>query len=282
MTDTSAESTRAEVIITKGAQLAGAVAGGALGALGGGPLGAGAAGAAGWAVGEVVARVGFEVMERFSGRGTERAAAAALLIAQEGVDRESQGERPRDDGFFDERGALRPEEQELLEAVLLSAANTYEEKKLPYLTRIFNGVKYDASVKTPDALFLARTAEQLTYRQLVALAVIGRPEEHELKLANAHVAQESGDMTRLPPLMDELDDLGTRGLVGLISPDDDRPRPASSFLGSSGLSDHAYTRDRLTDSGRGLFGLMGLADVPLEEREQWITELAGVPIGADL
>ena len=38
--------------------------------------------------------------------------------------------------LFDERDGLRSEEQELLEAVLLTAANTYEERKLPYLAHL--------------------------------------------------------------------------------------------------------------------------------------------------
>jgi hypothetical protein len=78
-----------ELIITKGAQLAGALVGGGVGMVGG-PVGAFGGAAAGWAVGEVITAIGVEVMQRMSGRGAERAAATAILIAQDGLEHGKQ------------------------------------------------------------------------------------------------------------------------------------------------------------------------------------------------
>jgi hypothetical protein len=129
--------------------------------------------ATGWAANELLT-IGQEVMERVSERAAVRVGASRLIIAADLQERERHGDVPRADGFFDERGALRPEAHELLESILLASANCFEERKLPYLAHVYDGVADDATVNTGDSLFLARMADQLTYRQLQALAVFGR------------------------------------------------------------------------------------------------------------
>jgi hypothetical protein len=69
---------------------------------------------------------------------------------------------------------LRPEAQELLEAILLASANCFEERKLPFMAHMYNGVAYDPTISAGDSLFLVRMADQLTYRQLESLAAFGR------------------------------------------------------------------------------------------------------------
>jgi hypothetical protein len=274
MTAAESKQSSALVVITKGSQLAGALVAGGVGLVGG-PAGALGGAAAGWVAGEALAKLGVEVMSRVTGRGQERAAATVLMIEQDRREHEDRGESPRQDGFFDDRGDLRPEEHELLEAVLLSAANTFEERKLPYLAHLFDGVKFDASLKTADALFLSRIADQLTYRQLQGLAVIASYEQHEMGLVEAKTAHETGSRRPDPAFMREFDDLATRGLVGVESTSLVIRTP-NELVGQGVLSNYAYAQTRLTGSGRLLHRLMRLDEIPTSERMSWLNELAGI------
>ena len=276
MTDQDGHQSGTELIIAKGAQLAGALVGGGVGMVGG-PVGAFGGAAAGWAAGEVIAAIGVEVMQRMSGRGAERAAATAILIAQDGLKHESAGEQPRDDGFFDERCGLRPEEDELLEAVLLTAANTYEERKLPYLAHLFDGVKYDASVAAADALFMARLADELTYRQLVGLAVFGHHEVHFRALARAETRFKEGFAVRDAAFMQELDALDARALVGVRDKQGLVRTPVGTFGGST-LSEASFGKLRLTGPGETLYRLMRLDEIPQLDRDEWVAGLAGTDV----
>jgi hypothetical protein len=64
--------------------------------------------------------------------------------------RESSGEQLRDDGFFDARGALRLDAEELLEGVLRRSASTYEERKLPLLARLYSTVAHDKTISPSE------------------------------------------------------------------------------------------------------------------------------------
>ncbi len=97
----------------------------------GGPVGA----IGGAALGVAVQHTAGALMGRLNRREEARVGAALLLMDEDTRPREARGERPRQDGFFDDPGALRPDAEDLLEAVLRGAAGPYEERKLPLLAR---------------------------------------------------------------------------------------------------------------------------------------------------
>jgi hypothetical protein len=182
---------RVKRFIDGGADLAGAVGGVGATAVGGPLVGA--------AVGVAIRQVVMAVGGLFSRREEERIGAALLTIEEDTKAYQQRGERPRDDGFFDERGDLRPEAEELLEGVLRQAAASHEERKVPLLAHLFSSVAHDESVGSADAVYLLRLASELTYRQFVILSAFA-----------------SGDAPRRPVRYDpELDDLGERLLLGL-------------------------------------------------------------------
>lgn len=109
----------------------------------GGPLGA--------LGGVAVQRAARAVVVRLSRREEERAGAALVLIERDVDDREKRGERLRDDDFFDERDGMRPDAEELLEGVLCHAAQTYEERKVPLLARLYSGVAHDSAIPAAEA-----------------------------------------------------------------------------------------------------------------------------------
>jgi hypothetical protein len=172
---------------------------------------------------------------------------------------------------------LRPEAHELFESILLAAANTFEERKLPYLAHLYDGVAHDVSVRAPDALFLSRIADQLTYRQLQGLAVFGNHQEHEMALVMAKTSHEEGRMTPDPAFMREFNDLGARALIGVTRPDDDVPHAPGDLWGGNSLGEYAYAQEGLMDAGELLYRLMRLDQMPESEQDEWLTELAGMP-----
>jgi hypothetical protein len=158
----------------------------------GGPPGALGGAAAGWAAGEGLLAVGRAVVQRLDNRGAMQVGGAIAVIESDAQERRERGESPGDDAFFDSRGEMRPEAEELLEGVLLHAANTYEERKLPFLAHLYDGVAHDANVAAADALYLVRAADQLTYRQLAGLAVFARVDAYVMDLARAQAARDEG------------------------------------------------------------------------------------------
>lgn len=182
---------RLERLLDGGADLAGAVGGVGATVLGGPMVGA----VMGVAIKQAVAAVG----GLFSRREEERIGAALLTIEADAQAHQEAGEQPREDGYFNADGELRPEAEDLLEGVLRQAAASHEERKVPLLAHLFSSVAYDDSVRGADAMYLVRLASDLTYRQFVILS-----------------AFEKGDSAKRAVRYDpELDDLGERLLVGL-------------------------------------------------------------------
>jgi hypothetical protein len=173
---------------------------------------------AGAALGVAVQRTAKIVVARLSAREEELAGAALLLIERDAGERQARGERLREDGFFDTRGALRPDAEELLEAVLRWAAATHEERKLPYLSRLYSAVAHDPNVSAPEGLYLVRVAGELTHRQLIALAVYANREDHARAIAHAHGRYKEGRMETDESIVLELSDLADRRLLGIGRP----------------------------------------------------------------
>jgi hypothetical protein len=238
----------------------------------GGPLGA----LGGAALGVAVQRAASAVVLRLSRREEKRAGAALILIERDVSERQERGERLRDDGFFDERDAMRPDAEELLEGVLRQAAQTYEERKVPLLARLYSGVAHDPTVPAADAQFLLRTAADLTYRQFVALSVVARRDEHFRALARAWGLRGEGRATPDPATLVELDDLGDRRLIGLRSGGqavavgttlDTTPSIAGAKVG--------YGATDLLPAGRVLVRLTGTDRISENERVRWVETLRG-------
>ena len=179
----------------------------------------------------------------------------------------------REDGFFQPRGeGLSSSAGELLEAVLRRAAETYEERKLPYLSRIFTAVAHDPGVPAADAQYLVGVANDLTYRQLVALSVLGRHNEHEEALISATVNQTEGTAERDPGLRLEIVDLINRQLVGVG--DQFSASAVADPLEGLGPRDRiGFGQLRLLPAGQLLVRLMGLESIDRKERDGWLREL---------
>jgi hypothetical protein len=138
------------------------------------------AGPAGTYVGAIAAplvrhalvRLVYEIQRRQLGPREEHRVATALTVAAEHIQaRLDQGAQPRDDGFFEPGPDDRSAAEEIAEAVVRSARDDPQEKKLPYYGRLLANLAFDTTIDSATAHMLIRKADGLTYRQLCLLAI---------------------------------------------------------------------------------------------------------------
>jgi hypothetical protein len=228
--------------------------------------------ASGEAVARVLIRVGAEIERRLLAPRQEKRIARAYAAAAEGIRAQlEQGAEVRSDGFFDptEPGAESPAD-ELLEGVLRTAADEWEQRKVTYIGRIFATLSFDASISAADASYLLKLAERLTYQQVVLLAFWKaaqdeeRPYNQEVMSASLRIAE--GRNRPTPTILAEMNDLATRGLLGVINSDGQLVRVGETIGGLSGFQTYGggiqLTAVQLTEMGNTLFRLMGLGEVP--------------------
>jgi hypothetical protein len=252
---------QARDLLETGAEIVGAMTGGALGLIGG-PVGVAAGAVGGVIVARTLRQVGAELSERMFGRQRERVGATYSVLASDIAQRLDLGELPRDDGFLTEDGSHNSPAARLLEGTLLAAANDYEERKTPYLGHFYANLVF-SSISAADASFLLATAERLTFRQVVLLGIFGN-EIMSPGLAAVRVGLES-EVRRLRRIVArEINDLGDKGLL---------TGPRGSVGEKTDLLP-ILTEVRLTETGRTLSAALQLADMPEADQRQVLAEFA--------
>jgi hypothetical protein len=169
------DSRRLRDLIENSSDLIGAVAGGAIGLVGG-PAGSIGGAAAGVAITKTIRRVGVEVYDRLLvSRQQERVGTVLAVALDDAQTRAKDGEKLRDDGFFDSGVGQRSDADELLEGVLLQAANAYQERKLRHLGAILPSLAVRPDISPADGHWLTQLADRLTWRQFAVLAIFADP-----------------------------------------------------------------------------------------------------------
>lgn len=243
-------------LVALGAELAGAAAGGAIGLVGGPPGAIGGA-VAGVAITRALQRASSELMSRLLGpRQQVRVGAAFAIAASDIRTRLEEGEVPRQD-WFESDGGYRPAAEEVLEGTLLAAADSFEERKVPYLGYLYASIAFDTTLDSATAHYLIRTASALTYRQLVAIAFYARPPEDVVERWPARVRPPE------PGLIVELDDLAQRLII-------ERHEAGGADIlpfirGNSTPVNSRPDEVGLTTQGQQLYSLMDLRRVPEAE-----------------
>jgi hypothetical protein len=260
-----ADSRRLRNLIESSSDLIGAVAGGAIGLVGG-PVGSIGGAAAGVAITKTVRRVGVEVYDRLLiPRQQERVGAVLAVTLNDAQTRTKDGEKVRDDGFFDSAEGQRSDAEEILEGVLLEAANAYQERKLRHLGAILPSLAVRPDVSPADGHWIARLADRLTWRQFVVLAIFADPAEQ--RLSQRDIDQDVSGSTPLQTgLGEEVEELRTLGLLGEATEDGEVVRAGTLIRGASGLLRLPMALWRLADPGRLLVEVARLDDISDEER----------------
>lgn len=156
--------------LQKGCEITGGAIGGAIGLIGG-PVGA----IAGGGLGVLSAQLLNDVIERsLSDRQQVRIAATSTFIF-DGISKKlSEGKQIRDDGFFDRDVFERSKAEELFEGTLLKCSDQFQEKKIKYITKIFEKTIFDTNISSESANQLLVIVDSLTYRKLCVISFYGR------------------------------------------------------------------------------------------------------------
>jgi hypothetical protein len=270
-TDNSADQRLREVIKGSG-ELIGAVAGGALGLVGG-PVGAMGGAAAGLLITRTVRRVGLEVYDRLLvPRQQERVGTVLAVALADAEARGIAGEQPRADGFFDAPEGNRSDAEEILEGVLLQAANAYQERKLRHLGAILPSLAFRSDVSPADGHWLSRMADRLSWRQLVLLAIFADPPEEQLLRRDVD-QDEGGTDGPSAGLREETEELGTLGLMGVTTGDGDVVRAGATWGSTGSIWGTPTAHWRLTAQGRLLVEVANLDAVTPDERAGVLADL---------
>ena len=166
------EHRRLRQIIEKGANVVGATTGAVLSVVTGSPefgVGVAAVGASG-----AYRRVGAEIADRVLSPHEQARVGGVLALSAEMLKSElDRGRTLRDDEFFDTPPDGRADAEEILEGVLRKAQTEHEERKLPYLARLWSNACLDETLGPATLNYLVKMVEQLTYRQFLIIAMVG-------------------------------------------------------------------------------------------------------------
>ena len=138
---------------------------------------------AGYAVGEFLNNGLRRLVSHFSGERQGRRITQVTAFALNGIrSRLENGEKLRDDGFFD-KTIDRSDAEEVFEAVLLKAQDEPQEKKIPYISKLFENGCFDTSIDSSTLHFLCKESEGLTYRQLCIIKIAKEMKEKNIGCA---------------------------------------------------------------------------------------------------
>ncbi|HEV2974518.1 MAG TPA: hypothetical protein VGX69_05920 [Solirubrobacteraceae bacterium] len=264
---------RLRQVVLVGMEIVGAAGGGGVGLIGG-PAGAIGGAAAGVAMTRVLHRIGLEVYDRLLvHRQQARVGAALVYAAKDAGELSAAGAAIRNDGFFDEDVEKRSDAEELMEGVLLHAADAYQELKLRHLAAIVPALAARPDVPAADGHWITDLAGRLTWRQLIVLAIFRDPPEQVLM--HRDIDQDVQGRQPLPGVLaDEVEELATLGLIGTTSSDGETVRVDRTMGGlEGGVWQTGMATWRLTVVGQLLADLTRLDDVPKAQRERVLDDL---------
>ena len=267
------QASRTARLIEAGAPLVGATAGTAVELLGGAPAAFGGA-ATGVAITQALTRLGADVEQRWLAPRQRVRIGGALAVAVREIDtRLEAGAVPRQDGFF-QADEQRADAETLLEGVLLAAADAYEERKVPFLGRLYAGICFDQQVSPAHANLLIRLAQALTFRQLALMAVIWDGD------AAGMIEAASRETPPARPLFSdevaiEIDELERQGLLGTGEPGGTPRRTTRTYVDASSQSPATLA---LTGPGKRLYKLMDLRQISSPARSEILDGLLWVRV----
>jgi hypothetical protein len=148
-------------------------------------------------------------MRKLTKKERERVAIVLALVDAKIAQRQANGDRIRDDGFF-VTDPIESGGEQIGEAVLVAAQRDPQQKKLEYYASLLANLAFTTSVDRPEAYMLTKVAEELSYRQLCMIGIFARRDFH---LRDAFYVNFSHMTEKLASVLKELYDLWTAQLV---------------------------------------------------------------------
>lgn len=182
--------------------------------------------------------------------------AAAYLFNMRSI----KGDIPRDDGFFLSQNNQQPAAQEILEAVLVAATESFEESKLVILANALANICYNKNITRATAQVVLRTLNELTYREILIVALVGT---NRLKNLSKIVHEGKTEYQySYPTVSIELLNLYKKGIIKQQEETDDSNSLA--VLGPEGFRPSRLVLDR---PGENIFEIAGLINIDFEDEE---------------
>lgn len=170
----------------------------------------------------------------------------------------NNGDKLREDNFFDSNGTQRSDAAEVFEGILIKAKNEHEENKIQYLGELYANIAFDNTVNKDFANQLLSIAERLTFQQLRIISLL----HPDRKIANMRKEDYSNckGMKRetLSTLLD-IYELYRMSVVYLLRPKSSTPTTFLSY------GDIEPANMHLNYMGKVLYDLMDLSRIPNQE-----------------
>lgn len=200
--------------------------------------------------------IGQEFAERMLSPRENLRVGSALILAAEGIrERQKKCENLRGDGFFDKNHMERSDADEILENMVLKVQREPEEKKIPYISKIYENTAFEQEVSADLSHKIIKSAEQLTYQQLCILSMVGRRENDEDALRDLQLNPQPDHPLELSKLLHDCFELVTNGYIqgGLTFTFNGR-LPQYETLNPNSM--------HLESIGTAIFDLMNLQGIP--------------------
>jgi len=218
----------------------------------------------------VLASAGVEFFDRHLAQRQGTRAAAAFAVATVEIDRRlAQGEMPRTD--FTSYPTEDSDAAEVLEGTLLTAANSYEQRKVPYVGKFFANLAFDASVSPSLANLVLKLLDRLTYGQLRVLATL-HDQAYLDRLVLVSAERSEGVFQSCDDVIAEMDELTSMGLMG-VGQADGQVYPLTAVIEGSSWGRMELWRARLSPLGARIHDLLGLEEMPNAERDAVVASL---------
>lgn len=132
------------------------------------------------AVNEVLGEIAADFFDRRLSPIEESRMSAAVLFATMRIQQRIEaGEVPRQDGFFEGTYDCRSAAAEIAEGVLKAAQESHEQRRVAHLGFLLASIPFRSDISVHNASYLLDTARRMTWRQMVALAVLGEGRRRE-------------------------------------------------------------------------------------------------------
>jgi len=160
----------------------GAAAGAGVGFVLGGPVGAIAGSVSGSIVSGALRWVGQEFSNRHLSRREEFRAGGVLVFAAAEIHRRiNDGEKIRQDEFFDQGQSGRSGAEEVVENIVLKCQREPQEKKIPFMGYLLANLPFRSDISLDMAHQIIGLADELTFRQLCLLRIAARTDAFQLR-----------------------------------------------------------------------------------------------------
>lgn len=246
------------LLVDPGIPIIGQATGGAIASVVGfifaGVPGAAAGGAGGAIVADLFSRYGKEIYQKYlSPRERIRIGATAFFAMKKIKNNIEGGKQVRNDNFFTKDVTDRSSADEILDGILLASQREHEELKLKYLGNLYGNIAFFSEIDKYQANFLLRLSQNLSFRQFCLLAIFYHKQNFQFSNKNVKEFYKDLDENQIS-LYYEIEDLMTKNLMH-----------STTFLGQRFV---ILSSMGLSKTGKAIFSLMNLDQIPIENLER--------------